>query len=158
MLFQRKVRIEIDVRYLGKNDLTSFLKIKDVVESSYQEALSSLTIDIPYIPKLYIIPFLQRIVSGNKYKFVWNALGPDPMELTKSAIFPSLSFLQRAYQVHITTSLAHELAHLLDAIQTPNLLKVKKKNSMQTIDLKMEERVRSMFRYFKEPLRSWLLE
>ena len=153
-----KIRIEIDVRYLGKNDLTRFLRIRETVETSYREALSSLTIDVPYIPKLYIIPFLQRIVSEGKQKFVWNALGSDPREPTKLAIFPSLPFLERVSQKHIVISLAHELAHMLDDTRTPSLRKRKKKDSMRKIDLEMEERVRSMFRYFKEPLRSWLLE
>lgn len=153
-----KTRIEIDIRYLGKNDLARFLKIREIVETSYREALSSLSVYIPYIPKLYIIPFLQRIVSEGKQKFVWNALGSDPWEPTKLAIFPSLPFLERVSQKHIVTSLAHELAHLLDATRTPSLHKRKKKDSIRKIDIEMEKRARTMFQHFKEPLRSWLLE
>lgn len=147
--------IEIDVRYLDKKDLARFLQIKNAVETSYREALSGLTVDIPYTPRLYIIPFLRRLVSEGKYKFAWNSLGPDPWLPKKLAIFPSLPFLERAHPRHIVDTLAHELAHLLYTIQTP-ILPIKKTNSLRKIDLVMEERLRSVFRCFKEPLRSRL--
>ena len=151
-----KPKIEIDARYLGGNELARFLKIRESVEAGYRKALSSLTIGIPYVPRLYIIPFLKRIVSEGMQKFVWNSLGNDPWEPPKFAIFPSLPFLERASEKHVTTSLAHELAHLLDLAKTPSLPKKMKGKSLRKADLEIHERMPSLFQSFKEPLRSWL--
>lgn len=150
--------MEIDVRYLVKAELHRFLKIKDKVETSYRNAVTALTIDIPYVPKLYIIPFLRKIVSEGMYKFTWNTLRTDVWDRSKIAFFPSLPFLERASERDIVSSLAHELAHLLDIIQTPNLPETKKNTSMRKVDLMMEERVQNMFKYFREPIGSLLLE
>lgn len=149
--------VEIDVRYLGENDLPRFLKIREIVETSYEQAVSHLTINIPYVPRLYIIPFLKQIVSEGKKKLTWNTLRRDPWEAGKYAIITSLPFLVRANWKHIVTSFAHELAHLLDLARAPDIEKKMKGKTMRKIDLEMEKRVQDMFRYFKEPLRSWLV-
>ena len=151
-------RMEIDVRYLNKNELQSFLKVKDKLETCYREALKALKVDIPYVPRLYIIPFLKKMVSEGMYKFVWNTLGTDVWCKPKFAIFPALPFIERAAERDIISSLAHELAHLIDIAQTPSIRKIKKNASLRKTDLMFEERVRNMFQYFDEPVRSYLQE
>ena len=50
---------------------------------------------MPYFPKVYVIAVLQRIISGRKYKWVWNNLGTDPWNTKYLALFPSLPFIER---------------------------------------------------------------
>lgn len=114
-------KIIIDTKCLNTAQKKRFEKHSDKLMNVYQRALQGLK-DInymPYFPKVYVIAVLQRIISGRKYKWVWNNLGTDPWNTKHLALFPSLPFIERINDRYLTMSFIHEFVHLIQYLHSP---------------------------------------
>ena len=106
--------IDIDVRCLNSFEKARFANHLRKVENAYIRALDGIT-DIkvlPYVPKIYIVAVLQKLIYGDKYTWAWNMIGTDIWNIKYLAIFPSLPFIERVKEKHLTMSFIHELTHL----------------------------------------------
>ena len=107
-------KIDIDVRCLNSSEKARFTNHLTKVENAYIRALDGI-VDIkvlPYVPKIYIVAVLQKLISGDNYTWAWNMIGTDIWNIKYLAIFPSLPFIERVYEKHLTMSFIYELAHL----------------------------------------------
>lgn len=107
-------KINIDVRCLNSSEKARFENHLSKVEKAYTRALDGI-VDIkflPYVPKIYIIAVLQKLISGDRHTWAWNMIGTDIWNIKYLAIFPSLPFIERVKEKHLTMSFIHELTHL----------------------------------------------
>lgn len=156
--------IEIDTRYLDKDSLFRFKKVQNKVEKSYQDALSSSPINFSkseYLPKIYVIPFVRKVVLPDSKIFVFNEVLPDASEKKRYAIFPSLPFLEVIESKFITAIFAHELCHIIDFARYPNRTKElwkKHKGNARLTHRELDNKAEEYYKHFKEPVRTWLHE
>jgi hypothetical protein len=107
-------KIDIDTRCLSSSEKVRFENHYSKVENAYNKALNGI-VDIkvlPYIPKIYIVAVLQKLISGDRYSWAWNMIGTDIWNIKYFAMFPSLPFIERVEEKHLTMSFIHELNHL----------------------------------------------
>lgn len=156
--------IEIDTRYLDKDSLVRFKKVQNKVEKCYQDALRSSPINFSkseYLPKIYVIPFVRKIVLPDSEIFVFNEVLRDPLENKYRAFFPSLPFLEVIESKFITAIFAHELAHLIDFARCPNRTKElweKHRGNARLTHRELDQKAEECYKHFKEPVRTWLHE
>ena len=158
-------RIEISSRYLNENSLARFKKIENKVKNSYQDSLRCFPIylsELEYLPKIYVIPFVRKVVLPDSEIFVFNEVLPDPYEEKYQAFFPSLPFLEIIEAKFITANFAHELAHFIDFFINPNRVKElweKNRGNVRLTYQELDQKVSEEYsKNFKEPVRTWLYE
>ena len=158
------MHIEISTRYLDKDSVARFLEVQSKTKDCYQEALRSSPINFSeaeYLPKIYVIPFVRKVVLPDSEIFVFNEVLPDPLEEKYRGFFPSLPFLEVIEAKFITAILAHELAHLVDFARYPNRIKKlweKHKGNARLTHQELDQKASEYYKHFKEPVRTWLHE
>ena len=156
--------IEVNTQYLDKDSLVKFKKIQSKVEKSYQVTLRSSPKNFSnseYLPKIYVIPFVRKVVLPDTNIFVFNEVLPDPLESRYSAFFPSLLFLEIIESKFITAIFAHELAHLIDFERCPNRTQEvweKHRGNARLAHQELDQKAEECYKYFKEPVKTWLNE
>ncbi len=107
-------KIDIDTRCLSSSEKVRFESHSSKVKNAYIRALDGI-VDLkflPYVPKIYIVAVLQKLISGDRHTWAWNMIGTDIWNIKSLAMFPSLTFIERVYEKHLTMSFIHELTHL----------------------------------------------
>ena len=72
-----------------------------------------------------------------------------------------MPFLELIESKFITANLAHELAHLIDFARCPNRTEAlwkKHKGNARLTHRELEQKAEEYYKYFKEPVRTWLYE
>jgi len=158
------MQIEINSKYLKGDSLVRFKKVESKVRDCYEKSLRCSPINFSeseYLPKIYVIPFIRKVVLPDSEIFVFNEVLPDPHEEKYKAFFLSLPFLEVIESKFITANLAHELAHLIDFSVNPNRTKeiwIKNKGDARLAHQEVDQKASEYYRYFKEPVRTWLNE
>lgn len=159
------MQIEISTRYLDKDSVARFKKVQSKTTGCYQEALRSSPIifsESEYLPKIYVVPFVRKVVLPDSEIYVFNEVLPDPMEEKYSGIFPSLPFLEVIEAKFVTAILAHELTHIIDFVRCPNRIKglwEKHGGNARLTHLELDQKVaEEYYEHFKEPVKTWLHE
>lgn len=159
------MEIEINTRFLDEGNIAKFEKIKGKVNDCYRRALTTSQINFSksdYLPRLYIIPFVRKVVLKDRHIYVFNEILEDPLDKRYYAIFPSQSFLEIIEPKFITAILAHELAHIIDYMKFPNRVKELWKEYNGNAGLVHQELDQTIavtyYPLFKEPVRTWLNE
>jgi len=156
--------IEINTRYLNKDLVNRFGKVQGKVMNSYQEVLRSSPINFSkseYLPKIYVIPFVRKVVLKEAEIFIFNEVYIDPLEEKYWAFFLSLPFLEVVDKKFVSAILAHELAHLIDFAQHPSRIAEsweKHRGSVRLTHQELDQNAREYYRHFKEPVKTWLYE
>jgi len=156
--------IDIDSLYLDKDSVARFKKVLSKIKNSYLDALTSSPIIVPksdYLPKIYVIPFVRKVVLPDREIFVFNEVFPDPLEEKHRAFFLSLPFLEAIEAKYVTAIIAHEFAHLIDFARHPNRIKElweKHKGNAGLVHNELDQKATEYYRRFKEPVKTWLYE
>jgi len=150
--------------YLDKGSVARFKKVQGKLESCYQHALGSSPINISrsdYIPKVYVVPFVRKVVLPDREIFVFNEVLPDPFDREHNAFILSLPFLEIIQEKFVTANFAHEFAHLIDFTEHQTRigeLRKKHKDNAGLIYTELEQKIAEYYERFKEPVRTWLHE
>jgi hypothetical protein len=155
-------KIDIDVRCLNSSEKARFAIHLTKVGNAYIRALDGI-VDVkvlPYVPKIYIVAVLQKLVSGDSYSWAWNMIGTDIWNIKYFAMFPSLPFIERVHEKHLTMSFIHELTHLFQdhyssEYEIKELLELRK-TSIIDFDEKSHEFSLDLNIFFKEDALSML--
>ena len=130
----------IDANCLNESENIRFIQNLAKTQSAFLKALNGLLDHncLPYVPKIYILPHYQRLISGKYQKITFNMLGSDPIEKEKLSIFISLPFIEEHSENILTMTFIHELVHLINLTYTSKIelqkLLDKKKISLKTYD------------------------
>jgi len=159
------MQIEISTRYLDKDSIARFDKVKSKTENCYLEALRSSPINFlesEYLPRIYVIPFVRKVILPDRWIFVFNEVLPDPLEEKYKAFFPSLPFLEVIEPKFVIANFAHELAHVIDFAVKPNRIEElwkKHKGNARLVHEELEQKIsEEYYGRFKEPAKTWLYE
>jgi hypothetical protein len=158
------MHVEINTKYLSENSLARFKEIESKVTDCYQHSLRCSPINFPgseYLPKIYVVPFVRRVVLPDGEVFVFNEVLPDPYEAKYRAFFSSLPFLEIIEAKFITAIFAHELAHLMDFSINPNRDKElweKNRGDARLTHQDIDQKASEYYKHFREPAKAWLYE
>jgi hypothetical protein len=150
----------INAEYLKGDDINRFEKIRLVIENEYSKVLSSINepARVPYIPTVYVIPWIVTREIAHMRRFYYSQMSFDPKDFERWAIFSSLNFLER-FQDHIAGGLGHEIAHFL---QTKGKVKISRKMLIQQMEdpyyaeARKEREAEEAYGFFKEPVKSMI--